>query len=396
MKKGIVMEKKKRFMVIMTNEGEFIRAKLDTTVRLGDEVSYIPLTPIHLQSSIYKSYSMQIAAVVLFLLLLPVIPLFTGEKVFGTIMIDMNPSIEFTVNQDYHVIETHGYNPEGSLLLTQITTDLEGLSLNEAMTVVIEEGNKMGYLSDWNDIYITSPKILTIDEFWGEDYEIWTQRMQEKYAVNFISLTVDQELLAEAKEYSISPPKYLLFEQAKENGIELNLQEVNARTIQELELNAGIELENIVVNETITIIRSENGKQLSHDPADVDKDKSFKTKQDHIEYYIHPGNRKGENHPSNNNPGKGKKKGSVNEEEQGEAELKEHPSDMKSENKNRNGNRAADKSRGNNSGKNISDNIRENRPGNGSPGKGNNKGNGGGNPHNNDNPGQKNNKSKNK
>lgn len=62
------------------------------------------------------------------------------------ISIDINPSFELTLNQQDNVIAVSSFNNEAQVLLSEL--QLEGVYYTEAVDLIVEKADEMGYLSD--------------------------------------------------------------------------------------------------------------------------------------------------------------------------------------------------------------------------------------------------------
>ncbi|MBU9723884.1 MULTISPECIES: anti-sigma factor domain-containing protein [Bacillaceae] len=380
MKQGIVMEKHRRFMIVMTNDGEFEKAKLQSNIQVGEEVTYSPFSGVHFTTrNINKTYSIPAAAILFFAFFISMMPFLNSDKVYGTVMIDMNPSIEISVDKHYDVIGVKGFNSKGKDILAHMEEELQGKTLNQATSLVIEEGKELGYLTEENYVYISSPFSYFNKELWGEDYDQWIMNMQDQFSVNFISLTVDNDIFQQAKELSLSPAKYMLLEQAKKSGIDLDYLELSSTAIQDIEKNSGLELEKIVSSDKLIVSRKESSEKIQADTQNEEvstieedtfitseKDDEVKEEEEptrvvppakNKDEFVPPGQARDEKHPSTNNPGRGNSK---------DIKGDKHPSELKGDNKNRNGSKGNSKrneNAGNNGKGNSNKGNKEGPPG---------------------------------
>ncbi|UCZ54847.1 anti-sigma factor domain-containing protein [Bacillus shivajii] len=290
MKKGVIIDKKKRYMIVMTQSGEIEKARMRDSSEIGEEVTYVPHRSFQF-TTIYenKTFSVPLALAMVFLLMLPIYPLFQTDRVYGTVSFDVNPSVEFAVNQSYDVISTNGFNERGNDVLEQIEDQLVGKPLNQAALLLIETSNELGYLSS-NDIYVSSQLSLFSQDTWGEDYDQWVSNIYDDYSVSFVSLLLDEELIQEANEYSLSPAKFLLLKEAENQGMEIEPTEVNNTSIKELEESVGESVENVASKKA-------NNEEVKEQGSNGNENSNVNRKENRAN--------KDEDHPSNSNPGKG-------------------------------------------------------------------------------------------
>ncbi|SDY89194.1 Anti-sigma factor N-terminus [Evansella caseinilytica] len=263
MKKGIVMEKHQRFLIVLTKDGQFIRTKGRKDVELGEEISFIPARPSKVMSLYsHKMFSVPFAAAFIMLLFIPMLSFFTPERVYGVVAVDINPSVELSIDRRYVVIDTKGYNSAGTELLDQVNDELIGRSLSHGVELLMEKGSELGFLKQEQEVFISS--YLMLDEYsWGNNYDQWVDAMNDKFSVNLITLNVDDAVIDSAQKVSLSPVKYLLYNDALERGFSLELESVQNKSVNDIERNTGANLESIVPAEKIkTSDKPEETEQL--------------------------------------------------------------------------------------------------------------------------------------
>ncbi|UTR09685.1 anti-sigma factor domain-containing protein [Evansella sp. LMS18] len=274
MKKGVVMEKNKRYMIVMTGRGEFVRARLNRRAEVGEEVAYMPAS--FFQYPVYKNkaYSLPLTAGLIILLVYPAFTFFSPEKVHGVVALDMNPSIEFSVDEEFEVVSVYGYNEEGRDLLAELDGKLDGRPLYMAVEAAIEQGFGTGIMSEPRDIYISSPLNLFDEMTWGGSYEEWVESMQDEFTANFITLSLEEQIMREAREVSLSPVKYLLFNDAVSEGHSIDISEVKNETIHNIEGDTGKEVTALISPENVKVSRTEHEfaqKEEAAETIDLDE-----------------------------------------------------------------------------------------------------------------------------
>jgi len=137
MNRGIVMEVSRRTAVIMTQDGRFLKLKVSPDVQIGQEIEVASGAA----SRMHVVRWMSVAAAVL--LILGSLSAWSLDRVrtSGTVAavayvtIDINPSVEFGVDERAHVVEAVGINDEGRRLLREI--DVLGREVEEATEELI-------------------------------------------------------------------------------------------------------------------------------------------------------------------------------------------------------------------------------------------------------------------
>ncbi|WP_096434932.1 anti-sigma-I factor RsgI family protein [Alteribacter populi] len=373
MKKGVVMEKHKRFMIVLTKDGKFVKARRSAEAILGEEVPYLPKKSFQV-SMLYqhKTMAVPIVAILCFFIFFAGNPFLTEDKAYGVVAIDINPSIGLTLDRDYKVVKMNGYNEEGRELINQLDRDdYIGRSFDFVSHKVLDESKNLGYLDEGHSVYISTPSLFHDDQHWLSDYEGWTSSVHEEYSIDIISLLIDELAVKKADQQAVSPGKMAIFQSAEELGIAI--EELKDRSMAELVNDAGNEADSLVhsatspANEKNDSTGESSNKNYEEDKAEDTKPASYdlnkyaeksqltgagkedekSDKQDHPEEKsknkseededTHPsptggkkkGHNKGEDHPSQNGKKKGHNKGedhpSQNGKKKGHNKGEDHP-----------------------------------------------------------------------
>ena len=121
MKTGIVMQIEKEHLTLLTPEGEFLRAKKqDKAYSLGEEISFFPIEGSKPSNfSPFKINRWQrvvwVPVAILCIFFGSFISLYQSNKAYAYMSIDVNPSIELTLNKKMRVVELKAFNKDGSL-----------------------------------------------------------------------------------------------------------------------------------------------------------------------------------------------------------------------------------------------------------------------------------------
>ncbi|WP_208589910.1 anti-sigma-I factor RsgI family protein [Gracilibacillus suaedae] len=125
MKKGIIVEHKSRFTIVMDKDGVFHKAIPMKEKDIGMETLYQP------KESIWQSFFLffkgepikwQIVPMVLICLLL-ISPLYiwvADEKAYAVVSIDINPSLNITIDKNYHVLDVEPMNDDAKQLMDNL------------------------------------------------------------------------------------------------------------------------------------------------------------------------------------------------------------------------------------------------------------------------------------
>ncbi|MDV2582483.1 anti-sigma-I factor RsgI family protein [Alkalibacillus haloalkaliphilus] len=171
MKKGVVVEAKRRHYIMLTSDGSFYKAKIDQEVQVGEEVSFTPVEERSVIASalnLLQSRSQWKALAMVVLCLALIFPFFTWfnqneTHAYAYINLDINPSIEFTVDDSYDIIDAEPLNDDGSSMLSEIG-DYKGESLETVSSSVISLSRDLGYLDNDRQVLLGVSYVDQVDE----------------------------------------------------------------------------------------------------------------------------------------------------------------------------------------------------------------------------------------
>jgi len=148
------MEIKKRFITILTPEGEFIRLPNKKNYLVGEEIFF--------PKSAKKKFSFPVfmipkaigtIAIICILILFTLIPMSKNQKVFAYVSIDINPSIELAINEDLKVINATPFNKEGQDILNQID-NWKGQHFEQVTDKIIDKIQENGWIPEEKHLVI--------------------------------------------------------------------------------------------------------------------------------------------------------------------------------------------------------------------------------------------------
>jgi hypothetical protein len=158
MKKGIIMEIRRDVLIMMTPDGQFMNGKKvrNQQYLIGEE---IPFFPVKKESRLkvkrnWKTAASILTAAVLMLSLLSASFLQTN-KAYAYVSVDINPSLELTLNKDQQVLEITPYNDDAEILMKKLK-DWEKDDVSEVAEEILRMSEKLGYLKDDQNVWITS------------------------------------------------------------------------------------------------------------------------------------------------------------------------------------------------------------------------------------------------
>jgi hypothetical protein len=138
--KVLVVELNSNTYIGMTQSGEFIERELVPGLAVGDYINIKKEDQKDKGSIIYHPL-FRLAAV--FILVLSLVML-NFDQTSLVLTIDINPSIEISLNENEQIIKAIGLNEHGKELLKM--NNLKGSNIDEAVSFIVEESIIRGYI----------------------------------------------------------------------------------------------------------------------------------------------------------------------------------------------------------------------------------------------------------
>ena len=157
--KGVLIEKRKSYAIVLTEEGDFQKTKPVNHVEIGEEAILPPFkerqSAQSMINNLFKHPSIRISTAVALILLL-IFPIYSWmgqpNKAEAYVSIDINPSIELTVNHHDEVIDIKGLNKEGTALINDLTWQDE--SVVDLAETIIQKSDQLGYLKKEHEVML--------------------------------------------------------------------------------------------------------------------------------------------------------------------------------------------------------------------------------------------------
>ncbi len=216
--KGIVMRVEDKHVVVVTEEGDFLRVKMPAERPLpGDTIEF----PVKKKFN-FKPY-MMVAAMLILIFGISSLRPFTTPPAVASVTIDMTPNVEFTIGKGNTVAKVKAHNKEGLELLKEI--DIEGLDIYQAVNIITAKAAEMGFFKP-EDKNVAIATIVPL----GNDEKLDKAKIMqtihdEMYAKKFDGYVVvneaSQEIRQQAEEKGIPINRYMLMEMAQQQGSQL-------------------------------------------------------------------------------------------------------------------------------------------------------------------------------
>ncbi len=240
---GIVYEIHNNKAVVMTPDSEFIVIKRTRDMYVGQQVKFNiqdirkTMKPVHKYASIVSSVAAAFILVSMFFRIA------FNDKAYGFVSVDINPSIEFSFDKDFDVLETKALNSDGEVIVNKL--DAEGKDVYNVIKDILEESETHGYIKqDKSNVVLVSVSLN------DKSKEYSRNRITEGRELEGFLLDLDKRLNSEnsdyikgrvikvtpeerkaAEEKDLSMGEYYLLEKAKESGVVLASEELQNQEI---------------------------------------------------------------------------------------------------------------------------------------------------------------------
>ncbi len=282
---GIVMKIKGKKSIILTETGVFEEINAREGMFLGQKIVYSQQEVIKKRRVDFNYFYPAIASIAaVFILLFSYINLFYGNAPFAYVDIDINPSIEFAVDNKGIILSEQPLNQEAIELMTNVT--YEDKHLEDAIIDLIKKSKEHGYLKEngEKDIILISVAIDSRKKLNDNDYRIINElannlrtdfiRLNQDIDVRFVEVSTD--LRKRAVESKVSMGRYFIYEKALQEGKDISL-----------EMLASISLKDLLSEDGLGLTEPTNASQPSpsdnfYESTPTDRIKSTPTPTDRI------------------------------------------------------------------------------------------------------------------
>ncbi|MDR4434345.1 anti-sigma-I factor RsgI family protein [Bacillus tequilensis] len=217
MRRGIIVEKNRKFVTLLTPDGQFLKAKNDRrSYEIGEEIMLPSESRMGRRASFFDFLKLRpfkmgvftMTAIMLFIFI--VLPVFSNNKAYAYMTIDINPSFEMALNSDYEVIELTPLNDEGKKVVNDID-DWEKTDFKKVIDDIITDCNEHGYVEKSKEILISTVYENTEDNTYKKAVKKQLNDVTEKYKTTYRmeSLESDMQTREKAKKEGVSTGSYI-------------------------------------------------------------------------------------------------------------------------------------------------------------------------------------------
>ena len=248
--RGLVFSLDKKSAVVATPQNAVYKINRTSTMYIGKEVVFTDKDIIDFKYYIRK-YSVAAACFCLIIgVAIGFILNFNRNlllmKEYAYISMDINPSIEFTIDKVQKVLKVDSLNNDAERILED--EDLIGMKIEDASAKIYRICRDKAIIDDKDKVYIlisgtANPenkeykKQAQVNEDIIENILDKLKESIQKTSdseMNIVALEIELEARTQAFEHGISPAKYALYSEIKKNGGEISIEEIKSSSTEEL------------------------------------------------------------------------------------------------------------------------------------------------------------------
>lgn len=241
---GRVVDIKKNYAVVLNAQGEFQRISLKKNMSISNSVVYTSEDIVGKSAGSRVLFKSQFA-LAFFVMLILVVSQISAPVGYAVISLDINPSMELTIDSDRNVLSIEPLNEEATLMLQAYSLEQKS-KVSNVVNDLIRLSQTMGYIDDAHkNVIIATALIESDDELIGSN-KITNEIIKEiedtpyEFDLVVVSTASDNNELMASKEKGLSLGKYAV---EKDNFIPPGQEKKDTDTAPELETTESSSIE---------------------------------------------------------------------------------------------------------------------------------------------------------
>ena len=237
--KGTILKFKNKLAIIMTSDCKVVSIVKQPGMYVGLEVLFSINEIVHKKNKIVLSSQIVAGVAAMFIIMLAFFNPFNSNGVYAYVAIDSNTSIEFELDKNNKILKVNSFDDDTSDLLKEL--DLKHRSVDVAIREVIKKSNL-----DESTILITAclkeqrnTKSSDTKKNNSEEFKkliemcrsVAEDDTNEDTRSKVIETHYDYKKLANINKISIG--RSIVYEKAKEQGVDLDIDEIKTKSIGE-------------------------------------------------------------------------------------------------------------------------------------------------------------------
>lgn len=247
---GTIIEINSNKTYVMTMDYSIVTLRTKKDYFLGQQITF---TKHDKYKELYLIYTtslktLAIAASIVFLIVATIytstILRNSGSNHFDAVCtalvsVDINPSIEISINKDEQIVSVQAKNEDGIELLNKL--NLTQKKLTEGVNEIVLTAKEMGYINDTKKVILVSAALYsptgedTSDEYASQLQQILASLETNQDSANLLTVYIDDSaIIEEAKTNNLSIGKELLYKYAQTQDESLTAEEIRTTSLNEL------------------------------------------------------------------------------------------------------------------------------------------------------------------
>ena len=231
--KGIVMEVKNDYVIIMKEDGTLVRIKNKDGLKVGKSVFFFE-EDIYIKKDTakvipFRKYIVPLGAIVI--LINPIMNMFSSKmnNVYAVLTFDINPSIEFELDQNGIIKDVKGINDDAIALGLD---KIKGMTFEEGTVVLKDLLSQNNYLSNNNAVLVGFSFIGNENINYEKDIQ---KTIKDTFKGTEVAFLKGQKSdLEKAKSQGISLGKYEALVKLDEDNFEDAIENLSTQEMLEL------------------------------------------------------------------------------------------------------------------------------------------------------------------
>lgn len=210
--KALVLEIREDKAAILTSEGQIIKVD-NKQYRVGQEITFKgPREKIVDMTRYVKRWGTAIAAALFLLVTLSLS--YVTLKPYGVVSLDVNPSIEFTINRFDRVLNVSGVNDDGKDILSCLNEDrLLYKNIEQAIDITINTLRAEGYLKEEKGNYVVVAANTNGESHTDKLIGKLDQSISKQDNIEPIAMKASDDELMAARELGTTAGKMMIVEE---------------------------------------------------------------------------------------------------------------------------------------------------------------------------------------
>ncbi len=275
---GVILKVKKNSVIVMTDKLDFVELNRKPGMLRGQKIYFTSLDLCQSGSWFFDSKKLlkltsaaASVAAVFAILFFGFRFLFLSSE-YAYIDIDINPSVEITINRNENVLKAEVLNNDGQILLDAVK--IKNMDLKDAVSLLLNKSREIGFIDSFNNKVILAAALNSSKVSESQNKNINSvisslKQIAEKSGVESQVIQLSYNDRKEAMENGLSMGKYYIYTKAKDEGIQITVEEARNSNISAL-------LSKIELSEN-TNVSQNTGADIKPTPEPITKASSSQT-----------------------------------------------------------------------------------------------------------------------